>query len=391
MQKKLITCVIYLLLGKCLLVFISLLLPELLPVPLPSWFGQFNEALTLILLSLLAYYWFAYTSQQTQFKQDIIAQQNTDKLNHEKNLQQHLQQHLQEHLEQLHQQTTANDALKQQLSQQMNESNQLKQQLEAHLQSQQPQQLQQLQPLQQQQKMAALKRLASGMIHAQNNHLGIVIGYAELLEMKMENEMHLPDILEQQVRDYIKEINKAARTAEALNDRVRYFYRQQQNRPKPLDIEPLIRQCCAQCSTTDAQVDIVYDFSLEAEQVLLEADDFMETINHLIDNAMQAMTGNGTLTFSTSLQSLTTAQAKPLALSAGVYIMLGISDTGCGMDEDTQRQMYDPYFTTKGDQTTGLGLSQVYGFVNSSSAAITVDSAPEQGCQMTIYFPLHRQ
>jgi len=96
---------------------------------------------------------------------------------------------------------------------------------------------------------------------------------------------------------------------------------------------------------------------------------------------------NAKLTIKTCNQSIKTLEAKMLGLTEGDYVLISITDTGCGMNETTKEKMFEPYFSTKGDEGSGLGLSQVFAFLQRSGGAVNVLSEPNQGTQIALYFP----
>jgi len=107
-------------------------------------------------------------------------------------------------------------------------------------------------------------------------------------------------------------------------------------------------------------------------------------------NSMHAMPDGGAVTLSTRNIHFSDADAKTLDIISGDYVTLTISDTGVGMSREIQQKMFDPFFTTKGESGTGLGLSQVYGFVQQSGGKIQVYSEPEYGTRISIYFPRYQ-
>ena len=102
---------------------------------------------------------------------------------------------------------------------------------------------------------------------------------------------------------------------------------------------------------------------------------------------MHAIQGNGQIVFRTHNQNINAFDATNLGLAANDYVILSISDTGCGMDAATKEKIFDPFFTTKGDKGTGLGLSQLYGFMDRNKGGIKVYSEPDHGTQFNLYFP----
>jgi two-component system cell cycle sensor histidine kinase/response regulator CckA len=108
-------------------------------------------------------------------------------------------------------------------------------------------------------------------------------------------------------------------------------------------------------------------------------------------NAMHAIDGHGQLTLQTSNEPINVTDAKRLGLEPGDYVLLSITDTGSGMDEASKEIIFDPIYSTKGEQGTGLGLSQVYGFMQRSNGAIKVYSELGHGTRFLLYFPRHHE
>ena len=106
---------------------------------------------------------------------------------------------------------------------------------------------------------------------------------------------------------------------------------------------------------------------------------------------MHSMESGGKLTISTSNQMLSFNEASKFKLPSGEYLLLTVSDTGIGIEPNDLNFIFDPFFTTKGDAGIGLGLSMVYGFVQRSAGAISVDSVKDCGSQFKLYFPRYNQ
>ena len=116
-------------------------------------------------------------------------------------------------------------------------------------------------------------------------------------------------------------------------------------------------------------------------------DELQDVILNLSINAMHAIDVSGVITIETRNEILDEINARLLQLDEGDFVLLSITDNGCGMDDATKAKIFDPFYTTKGDSGTGLGLSQVYGFVERSNGAIKVDSESGHGTCFTLYFP----
>ena len=139
--------------------------------------------------------------------------------------------------------------------------------------------------------------------------------------------------------------------------------------------------------TLTARINLEYKLTDPIWPIYLDKNDFEDAILNMCINAMHAMPDGGDLTLTTSNQTLIEDEAKILGLSAGEYVLLSLADTGCGIDEHSLNQIFDPFFTTKGELGTGLGLTQVYGFIKRAKGAISIDSGINNGTYILIYFP----
>ena len=135
------------------------------------------------------------------------------------------------------------------------------------------------------------------------------------------------------------------------------------------------------------RIKLVYELDDDVWPICLDSDDLEDAIINICINAMHAIEGNGRVTIHTSNIQLRSVNARLRNLPSGDYVLLSISDDGKGMDEATKQRIFDPFYTTKGEQGTGLGLSQVYGFTERSGGAIDVTSVPGRGTRLQLYFP----
>src|SRR3984893_16651957 len=211
--------------------------------------------------------------------------------------------------------------------------------------------------------MEAVGRLAGGIAHDFNNLLMVISGYSEFLLERLGAEPHL--------RGPAQEIASAAERASSLTRQLLAFSR---------------KQMLARMIGED--VDLVMVPSPNLWPVRADAGQIEQVIVNLAVNARDAMPSGGKLTIETSNVTLDEDYARThTPLHAGDYVMVAISDTGIGMDNETQSHIFEPFFTTKGTKGTGLGLSTVYGIVKQSGGYIWVHSELGRGTTFKIYLP----
>ena len=237
--------------------------------------------------------------------------------------------------------------------------------------------------LQQSQKMDALGKLTGGIAHDFNNLLGVILGYSELLiSMLDENSRSLR---------YAQQVHEAGERARKLTAKLLAFSRKDPPEAAVTDINQLIHsEQHLLAKTLTARVEIKLQLEDAIWPVLIDPGQLRDVILNICINAMHAMTEGGSLTISTENVNIDRFGKHHIDLDAGDYIQLAITDTGTGMDSNTRSKIFDPFFTTKGDKGTGLGMSQVYGFVQQSNGAIQVRSEPGSGTQVTLYLPRHQ-
>ncbi len=236
--------------------------------------------------------------------------------------------------------------------------------------------------LRQAQKMEAVGRLAGGIAHDFNNVLGIVIGYAEL-------SMGLipPDNLANQ---YLLKINTAAQRAVLLTRQLLAFSRKQIVFPKILDLNDVVHNATSMfLRLVGEDVEIEFRPGSPLGNIRVDPGQIEQVLMNLVVNARDAMPSGGRIIIETTEAELDEDYVSAhLGSRAGHYVVLAVSDTGCGMDEDVKSQLFEPFFTTKAvGQGTGLGLSTVYGIVKQSDGYIVVYSETGKGTTFKIYFP----
>jgi two-component system, cell cycle sensor histidine kinase and response regulator CckA len=232
--------------------------------------------------------------------------------------------------------------------------------------------------LRQAQKMEAVGKLAGGVAHDFNNLLTAIGGYSEMMLMSLAPKDPL--------RGDVEEIKRASRRAADLTRQLLAFSRKQVLQPQILDLNTVVLGMDKMLRRLiGADVELVTVLEPGLASVRADRSQIEQVILNLAVNARDAMTRGGKLT-------LKTANIEPgtAGVPAGVSnpVMLAVSDTGCGMDAETQAHIFEPFFTTKQQgKGTGLGLSTVYGVIEQSGGRISVESELLHGTTFRIYLP----
>jgi PAS domain S-box-containing protein len=238
------------------------------------------------------------------------------------------------------------------------------------------------QQLRQSQKMEAVGRLAGGIAHDFNNLLMVISGYCELLLDRMGPG-------DPAMRGPAQEIASAAGRATTLTRQLLAFSRKQMMMPKVFDLNTVVAENLKMLNRLIGEdIDLVMVPGDDLGQVKADPSQIEQVIMNLAVNARDAMPKGGKLTIETANVTLDESYARLHApVAAGGYVMLAISDTGAGMDAETQSHVFEPFYTTKGTKGTGLGLSTVYGIVKQSGGYIWVYSEAGKGTTFKVYLP----
>jgi PAS domain S-box-containing protein len=238
------------------------------------------------------------------------------------------------------------------------------------------------QQLRQAQKMEAIGQLAGGVAHDFNNILTALMGYGNLLKMKMRED--------DPSRLYVDQILTSSEKAASLTQNLLAFSRKQVIKLEPFEINEIIkdaRRLLKRLLTED--IELKLKLSDEELTILTDTTQMNQVLLNLATNARDAMPQGGTLTIETKSVEL----GKDFYFfhgngESGKYTRISISDTGHGMDDKTKDQIFNPFFTTKDvGKGTGLGLSIVYGIVKQHNGLIDVQSNPGKGTTFHLYFP----
>jgi signal transduction histidine kinase len=237
--------------------------------------------------------------------------------------------------------------------------------------------------LRQSQKLEAIGSLAGGIAHDFNNLLGVISGYSGLVHQELGDNA--------KVREYVDEIRMAADRAAQLTSQLLAFSRKQVLEPSVIDLNDLISGMEKMLKRLLGE-DLGLAVFPEPALGLIRADpgQIEQVIMNLVVNSREAMPRGGKLTIETSNVFLGQGDLdKYVDLAPGHYVVVSVSDTGCGMDDKVKAHIFEPFYTTKAKgKGTGLGLAMVYGIVKQSGGEIHLYSEPGKGTTFRIYFPV---
>jgi signal transduction histidine kinase/ActR/RegA family two-component response regulator len=238
--------------------------------------------------------------------------------------------------------------------------------------------------LQQSQKMEAIGLLAGGVAHDFNNLLAVINGYSDLLLERAD--------LPESDRRSLEQIKQAGGSAASLTRQLLMLSRQQVVEPVVLNINQTVGnldKMLRRLIKENIQFSLVLDPQLD--RVKADPGQIEQIVLNLVVNARDAMPNGGNLRIQTKNVEKSPSQAGP-GTSPSRFVLLEVTDTGTGMDQQTQAHMFEPFFTTKAvGKGTGLGLATVYGIVKQSNGHIEVQSALGRGSSFQVYLPTEAQ
>jgi signal transduction histidine kinase/CheY-like chemotaxis protein len=240
--------------------------------------------------------------------------------------------------------------------------------------------------LDQARKMESVGRLAGGVAHDFNNMLGVILGYTELSLVQVDpaGSLHFN----------LKEIQAATRRSADLTRQLLAFARKQTIAPRALDLNATLEAMLKMLRRLIGE-DIALAWLPESGvwPIMMDPSQVDQILANLCVNARDAIAGVGTVTIETKNATFDEAYcAAHAGFSPGEYVMLAVSDNGCGMDKTTLGILFEPFFTTKETgKGTGLGLATVYGIVSQNHGFINVYSEPGEGTTFRIYLPRYRE
>ncbi|MBM9616889.1 PAS domain S-box protein [Desulfobulbus rhabdoformis] len=239
--------------------------------------------------------------------------------------------------------------------------------------------------LHQAQKMESIGRLAGGVAHDFNNMLGVILGYAQIALTQTKGEQPISKSLEK--------IQEAAHRSVDLTRQLLAFARKQISTPEVIDFNDIVDKIISMLRRLIGEhIDLLWLPGESLWSIEMDPSQVHQILANLCINGSDAIGDHGKITIETcNIHLDETYCAQHVDLDAGDYVMLAVSDNGCGMDEKTLTSLFEPFFTTKDkNKGTGLGLAMVYGIVKQNKGGIHVYSEPGQGTAFKIYFPRHK-
>jgi signal transduction histidine kinase len=230
------------------------------------------------------------------------------------------------------------------------------------------------------QKLEAVGQLAGGVAHDFNNILTVVLASAEIVLEEID-ETHA-------LRRSVMDIQQAGRRAAALTRQLLTFARRHVHAPNVLDLNDSVTSAHKMLERLIGEhVQIVLDLDPSPPHVLVDPDQMSQVLTNLVVNARDAMPHGGTITIRTSSTLLDDTTAF-WGLPAGRYVELSVRDTGEGMSHEVKDRVFEPFYTTKKERGTGLGLSMVHAIITQSGGQIKIDSEPGLGTTFTMLLPV---
>ena len=237
-------------------------------------------------------------------------------------------------------------------------------------------------------KMAAIASLTGGIAHDFNNMLTGVIGALDIMKRRVAKGQL--DGIER----FIKAASVSADRASALTQRLLTFSHRQPMDARPVEVDPLLVSLELLIRRTVSEgIALRSDYQHGSARVVVDTRQLESAILNLAINARDAMPDGGQISLQTSLVTLGQNSITALpAMLPGRYLLMAFSDTGVGMDRDALEKAFDPFYTTKSlGQSSGLGLSMVYGFARQSGGQVTIHSTPGTGTTVRLYLPVDEQ
>ena len=232
------------------------------------------------------------------------------------------------------------------------------------------------------QKMESIGRLAGGVAHDFNNMLGVIMGHTELAMLKTSPE--------QEIYHDLEVVMKAAERSTQLTRQLLAYARKQTVMPKVIDLNSAVSSMLTMLRRLIPEnVKLHWTSSMQTCTIKIDPSQLDQILSNLIINAGDAIDGGGNIRIQSDVISVNENDKKIFEhIQKGEFVVLSVSDDGCGMDDETLANIFEPFFTTKEiNKGTGLGLATVYGIVKQNNGFIVVSSKLNEGTRFDIYFP----
>jgi len=238
--------------------------------------------------------------------------------------------------------------------------------------------------LNQAQKMESVGRLAGGVAHDFNNMLGVILGHTEMVLEEIDPGSRL--------YAQLRSVHQAGERSADLTRQLLAFARKQTIAPRVIDLNDTVEGMLNMLRRLIGEdIDLLWQPGRHLQPVKIDPSQIDQLLANLCVNARDAIDGVGKITIETDAKTFDEGYCHDhLDSLPGDYILLEVSDDGCGMDKKTQSHIFEPFFTTKEQgQGTGLGLASIYGIVKQNNGFINVYSEPDQGTTFKIYLPVY--
>ena len=235
------------------------------------------------------------------------------------------------------------------------------------------------------QKLESIGRLAGGVAHDYNNMLSVILGYAEMAQAKLKPS--------DPIYGDLQEILKAGSRSADITRQLLGFARKQTIAPRAIDLNDTVARILKMLTPLIGEdIDLVWLPGANLQSVLMDPTQLDQIMANLCVNARDAISGVGKITVETAMVTFDKAYCdNHVGFIPGDFVRLTVSDNGCGMDKEIQKNAFEPFFTTKeAGLGTGLGLSTVYGIVKQNLGFINVYSEPAKGTIFRIYLHRHK-
>jgi len=235
------------------------------------------------------------------------------------------------------------------------------------------------------QKMDAIGKLTGGIAHDFNNMLGVILGYSQLLKDRAVGDN--PKLIK-----YSDQIITAGERAKKLTSKLLEFSRKAPSSAETTHINKLLEGMRDMLQKTlTPRIKLEMNLQENLWPVWLDQARLEDAILNMSINAMHAMPDGGRLTLTSQNVQLVDKDIHNMDINAGDHVLLSLDDTGIGMGQEILGRIFEPFFTTKGAEGTGLGLSQVYGFLQQSHCGIHIESEQGHGTRVIIYVPRYHE